>query len=580
MWWIFRFLKKLFTSFIFILGFLCFLFILLVGRKAFFIPKLKNPSVLKIKLKENFKEGGTNVLMELFKEDSLSFYQLLNVLKEAKEDTAIKAVSIYGSACTLGIAQVEELRSLIKEIREKKPVYFYTASLGELSGGVIPYYLASVASKIYMQPLGGVGLTGLGIELTFFKNLFDKLGVNPQFFYREEYKGAIEPYIRENMSEPSKQSWKDIFAALENGVAKDIAFEQNCSSERIKKILHEGPYTGKEGIALRLINGILSKEAFEKKVKKTIGSDSEMVSDMRYCEVLEKRAFKKKLYGIFQFKPSEYVALLSLSGPIMRGESSLFEEGVFSQDIVEKLNILAKDEDAKAIVIRIDSPGGDAVASECIRSALEVCRKKGKIIIVSMGNTAASGGYWIASEGDKIFSGANTLTGSIGVFMGKFDISELLGKVDINIDGVKTSDNANIESALHPFSETDKEKMEKITEEIYQHFLHLVADKRKMTLDQVRSVAKGRVWIGSEAKKIGLVDRIGGLLDAISEAKKMANLDKSALVKDVSLSSGILSFFVKDQETCSKITWFLQMLGIGSSLRNYAYDARLCGKTK
>ncbi|WP_236864711.1 signal peptide peptidase SppA [Candidatus Hydrogenosomobacter endosymbioticus] len=514
--------------------------------------EVKKPCILKIDLDNVLDhEGPQNPVAAFLGDCRLSFFQLINVLEKAATEDKIRCVYITCRSYPFGMAQTQELRKFISIVKKKKPVYFFSPSIGDVSGGNMSYYLASAASHICVQPVGGLGVNGFGIEMLFFKNMFNKIRVNPEFFGREEYKSAIEPYTRSDMSKHNREAISSILTSMENNVANDLLEDARVSRGKhnikdVFKFLRNGPYTSIESLEMKFVDSVRLQYELEEELRKKFSED--VVSEVSYAKSVKAGNSRKSIKPTVMIGKSGIpcIAVMSLSGEIVGGSNRGFGNGIFAADIIEKLEEVAEDKSIKAIVIRVDSPGGDAVASEEIYGAIEKYRVGGVPVIVSMGNYAASGGYLISLAGDYIFAEPSTITGSIGVFSGKFDLSGLLSAMGISVDHYKLSEHTFMSSSNRGFTKEGIKKMMSHIDSTYQRFLSLVSYRRKIKFDEARKSAKGRVWTGEQAKKLMLVDEMGGMSDAIKKAKDIvAKKDgiplKDILVKDISQPEGIVS---------------------------------------
>jgi len=569
-----RFFWGMFRKLVFLLGFLSFISFGAIIYNFVSSPSLKTPSVLVLELSNRYPEIPGHPLSFIFGGNKLSFYQLIQVLDKAKQDPFVKVVAVYCHDSELGLAQIQEIRNLFKAIRKHgKPVYFYASSFGELSGGVFPYYLASSATKVFLQPIGALGFTGFGTEMLFFGKILDEWKISPQFAKGGAYKSLTENLTHDKMSSENRKALLSIFSSFETQIVSDIASDRKLSKKQILLLLHTGPHSGEEALKQKLIDGIVSPAEFDSTV---FGSGDEkygVICDTTYYEIIRKgeikNKFKEKIFG-----RKECIAFIGAAGSIGQSGFSRFEEDLNAVTLSKKLDCLADDPFVKAVVIRFDTPGGDVLASEMIRLSIERCRDSGKSVVVSMGDTAASGGYWAALGADEIISDPGTVTGSIGIIGGKMEISGLLKKFNIYTDSVSTSENALISSPFRPFSKHDWQKVNEFIEHTYARFIGLLAEKRKMSLKKAHEVAQGRVWTGEQAKQLRLVDYLGGILTAIERARLLAKLDPDVPVYDVSQSSGMIpALSFGDFGVCSLLfSIFLGKIDLSSLLKYKACE--------
>jgi protease-4 len=408
-----------------------------------------------------------------------------------------------------GLAKIEDLGRLINDFKKSgKKVIAYIES-----GGIKEYYLATFADKIYLFKGGILFLKGLAAEAVFLKNTLDKLGIQAQLFHIGEYKTAVNIFTRDQMPPPHKESLErlleDIYASTLAGIAKN----RHLDIEAVKKIIEESPISNQTYLEAKLIDDILYKDEIFGNAKE----DDVTVSFDIYKETKSPRPYDgiKKIVVIFA------------SGEIHQGKSgskSLFGDEVMGSDtVVEYLRFARKNRFVKAVVLRVDSPGGSAIASDAIRREAEQVAKE-KPLVISMADLAASGGYWLSMSTPHVMALPQTITGSIGVIAGKFILKDLYNKIGVNKEIVKTSKYADMFWDNREFNKDEQDKMMTMIEHMYQLFLEVVSKSRNMTTEEVDKIARGRVWAGATAFNLKLVDKLGGLDEAINEAKKLANI--------------------------------------------------------
>lgn len=433
---------------------------------------------------------------------------LIETLDRARGDDRVKGLLVSLDHAGMELAHIQELRTAIKRFRTSgKFAYIYTASFSDLGSGIGAYYLASAFDKIWMQPVGMVSITGLSLEMPFAREALDKIGVNPQFLRREEYKSAMESYTNTHMSEPNRESLQSIVDDLSKTIFVDIAEDRKIPSVKLQALIDKGLLTGKDALKEGVIDHLDYADILVDKTREEITGNKDP-SDEPPLVMLED--YWDATSPSKEHNPNANVALVQVAGEIVPGSEP--EPGYATGDyIASAIMDAADDESIKAIVMRVDSPGGSPSASETIRRSLVYAKEKGKRIIVSMGPLAASGGYWITVDADHIFAMPSTLTGSIGVIMGKIEISKLWDKVGVNWDAISWGQNARMWSMNKPMSEAEKVSLNTAIDDTYASFMERVSHGRKMSLDKVHKLAKGRAWTGLQAKENGLVDDIGGL---------------------------------------------------------------------
>jgi len=378
------------------------------------------------------------------------------------------------------------------------------------------YYLNSVANTVYINPVGDLDFKGLSAEMMFFKDFQDKTGVKMEVIRHGKYKSAVEPFLDNKMSDANREQITALLNSVWSTVATDVSKSRNVSVAKLNEIanglLARTPEMAK---AQKLVDVVAYEDVYHNAIKKVLKVDKD--DDYNKISILD---YARKVATTSEnFDSKDKIAIIYAQGEIMSGEGDVntIGEGSMRRSLIEA----RKDKDIKAIVLRINSPGGNALTSDLIWREIELT-KKVKPVVVSMGNYAASGGYYIACNANKIFAENNTITGSIGVFGILPNFTQLATKIGLHSEQVKTHANAAEYSPFLPLDEKFRAVTTEGVEHIYKTFVSHVAQGRKMSFAQVDSIAQGRVWSGSQALKVGLVDKIGGLDDAIKEAASLA----------------------------------------------------------
>ncbi len=485
-------------------------------------PSLPNEMVLFMTFEDGFLEMPTPATFsDPFAGSSLTVRTIVDALDRARDDGRVKGIVARMYDGNFALTQTTEVRAAIKRFRDSgKFAYIYSSSYGEGGGGFGRYYLASAFEQIWMQPLGIVSISGVQAEIPFFRDTLDKIGVRPQFFQRKDYKTAFESITARNISKENRETMQQIIDGVRGQLMSEIPAERGMSEVEFQRLVDKGLLTAPEAEAAGLIThmdyaDVLLDDIAELVTGDRESEDLELIELEQYASVM-----KKKSQGLLSgSKPK--VALVYAVGAIMPSSDSagVPGEGIAAADeIAPAILDAAKDDAVEAIVLRIDSPGGSPSASESILRAVEKAQAEGKPVIVSMGATAASGGYWIAAYADKIYALPTTLTGSIGVVGGKFVFSELLDKVGVNMAEISWGKNSGMWSPTSTFSSSEAERFNAMLDNVYDNFINRVAKGRGMTAEEVDRVAGGRVWTGKNAMGVGLVDELGGLEDALDFA--------------------------------------------------------------
>ena len=458
--------------------------------------------------KFNYKE------IEYFdaKHDGLS--DVIKAIKAAKEDDDIKGISILNDNSNLGMAQIKSVRNALEDFKKSgKFVVAYANYFTQKE-----YYLNSVANTIYLNPIGEMEFKGLSTELLFFKDFQDKYGVKMEVIRHGKYKSAVEPFLENKMSDANREQVSALLNSIWNSVLTDISKSRNIPTLKLNEIANQlAARTPEMAKMQRLVDKIEYEDVYHNDIKKLLDVDSDKeyatISILDYAENVAATSIVNS--------SKNKIAIIYAQGEIGNGEGdvNVVGEGSMRRSLQEA----RKDKKIKAIVLRIDSPGGNALTSDLIWREIELT-KRVKPVIVSMGNLAASGGYYIACNANTIFAENNTITGSIGVFGLLPNFTQLTSKMGINSEQVNTNANAADYSIFKPLTENYKFIAQEGVEKIYATFVSRVATGRRMSFSQVDSIAQGRVWSGAEALKIGLVDKIGGLDVALKYAAALVKI--------------------------------------------------------
>lgn len=453
------------------------------------------------------------------------FRHVIDAIDHAQIDHRVKGLLIVPNGGSLSLAQMQELRDAVKRFRASgKHTWFYAESMDE---GLGSYYLASATEQIWLQPVGSLSIPGLRAEMPYARELLDKVGVEPQFFARKEYKDVFTSFSERNMPATSRESMTKLLDDVSGQMIGAIAADRKKEIAEIKNNINKGLLTDQEALTAGLVDRVDYFDVLKKEIRlKAVGTeDIKAMKFVRFSRYMDDRlALSQKLPG-----EKAQIALVYAVGTIISdsntssSQASIYGEGMASaEDIAKVIDESARDKHIKAIVLRIDSPGGSPTASETIRRSLIHAQAADKKVVVSMGGTAASGGYWIAAPADHIFAMPATITGSIGVAGGKFVLDKLWDKVGVNWEDVHIGDNSSLLSSNEVYSPAERERMNTMMDSIYDAFIHRVAEGRKLPVERVDQIARGRVWTGESALKVGLVDELGSLNDALDYAATLA----------------------------------------------------------
>jgi protease-4 len=446
------------------------------------------------------------------KHDGLS--DVIKAIHSAKNDDNIKGISIINDNSNLGMAQIKSVREALDDFKKSGKFVlayanFYTQK---------EYYLNSVANTIYINPIGEMEFKGLSSELLFFKDFQEKYGVKMEVIRHGKYKSAVEPFLENKMSEANREQITSLLNSLWNSVVTDISTSRKIPESKLNEIADQLAARTPEMAKMQgLVDKVVYEDVYHNDIRKLLQVDTD--EDYNSISIID---YAKNVASTATESSSKNkIAIIYAQGDIGSGEGDVNTVGEGSMR--RSLQEARKDKKIKAIVLRIDSPGGSALTSELIWREIELT-KKVKPVIVSMGNLAASGGYYIACNANTIFAENNTITGSIGVFGLLPNFTELTTKMGINSEQVSTNANATDYSIFRPLSGNYKFVAQEGVEKIYNTFVSRVSAGRKMSFSQVDAVAQGRVWSGAEALKIGLIDRIGGLDAALKYAASLVKI--------------------------------------------------------
>ena len=502
----------------FMLFFFGILFIATIFGSETEVVEVKNNSVIELNLehiKNDYAGKYKDPWMEILADgEKVGLSDIINAIEKAKTDDDIKGISILNDDSELGIAQSKSLRDALENFKKSgKFVMAYANSFSQKE-----YYLNSVANTVYINPVGDFDFKGLSAEIMFFKDFQDKTGVKMEVIRHGKYKSAVEPFLDNKMSDANRKQISELLNSVWSSITADISKSRNVSVAQLNKIanglLARTPEMAK---AEKLVDFLGYEDVYHDAIRKLLKVDKD--ADYNKVDILE---YTRKIGTTStDFDIKDKIAVIYAQGDIMSGEGDVntIGEGSMRRSLIEA----RKDKNVKAIVLRIDSPGGNALTSDLIWREIGLT-KKVKPVVVSMGNYAASGGYYIACNANTIFAENNTITGSIGVFGILPNFTQLATKIGIHTEQVKTNENAAEYSPFVPMDEKFKAVTQEGVEHVYKTFVSHVAEGRKMSFAQVDSIAQGRVWSGSQALKVGLVDKIGGLDDALKEAAGLAKI--------------------------------------------------------
>jgi protease-4 len=499
--------------------------VLVEGLKPRVAP-LPDNIVLTLDLTRGLNDGpDRDSLLQLLTGSRLQLRDVLDGLEKAASDPRVKGIFARVGSDDIALARIQELRDAIAAFRAKdKFAIAFADTFGELGAGTRPYYLAAAFDDIWLQPMGSLGLTGLYAETIFFKGTLDLLGVVPDFEHRGEFKTAANMLTETKMTPAHREEVEDLLRSLAGQIVDGVAAARKLGPAAVREAIDNGPLLADEARQAKLVDRIGYRDEAIADARARAGSGAELTSLSAYLDHVGR-----------PHESGERIALIYGSGMIVRGGGGgnplSQSEVMAANDIVLAFRAAVRDPKVRAILFRIDSPGGSVVASETIWREVVFARERGKPVIVSMGDVAGSGGYYVAAPADKIVAEPATLTGSIGVLAGKLVVADLMRKLGVTTDSAQIGGNAGMFSITSGFSPQAQRRLDAFLDQTYEGFKDHVATGRHMTPEAVEAVAKGRVWTGAEAKSNGLVDELGGYDAALRLAREAAHIPADAPVE-------------------------------------------------
>jgi protease IV len=502
------------------------------------------PLILELDLTDGIAEGPpADPLSALLTMRRTRLQDVLGGLRRAAADDRVRALVVKVGGSRIGLAVVQELRAAIGDFRQSgKLAVAWSESFGEFVHGNVPYYLATGFDRIYLLPSGTLGLTGVAVEQVFLGGALEKLGIEFQGAKRFEYKSAPDQLTESGFTGPAREASARLAESVTEQLAGAVAAGRGLTVERVTDLLRRGPFLASQALAEGLVDGLLYRDEVYEQLRREVGAPATLLYLQRYQRSASIGDLPRRLgngvQGIAPGRHDRFVATIYAHGTIRQGRSGRGGPGggggMGSDTVAAALRAAAADEGARAVVLRVNSPGGSYTASDVIWREVVKLRAAGKPVVVSMGDVAASGGYFIAAPADVIVTQPGTITGSIGVFMGKPVLRELFGRVGLSADVIADgpgADGATMFSTSRPFSDAEWERVNEWLDAIYADFTEKVAAGRRLSADRVHELARGRVWTGADAIANGLADEAGGLREAIAIARKRAGLPSDAPVR-------------------------------------------------
>jgi len=447
--------------------------------------------------------------------------EVVDVLSRARDDDRVVGLLARVGAGQMGLAQIQELRDAIADFRSSgKKAVAWSTTFGEFGPGGGAYYLATAFDEIHLQPSGDIGLTGIQMAQPFLKGMFEKLGVVPQMDHRREYKSMKNLFTEDAFTDAHREVTASLAQGYYDQIVRGIVEGRGVDTPTARQLMDSGPHLGTEVVARGLVDGLAYFEEMRDSVLAETGGGAEFLS---------LRAYGKRTTS--DSDEGTAVALIYGAGAVARGKSQYdpgFGQVMGSDTVTEAFRAAVDDNAVKAILFRVDSPGGSYVASDAIWRETVRAQERGKPVVVSMGNMAGSGGYFVAMSADRVVAQPGTLTGSIGVVAGKLVTRAFWQKLGMTWDDVSVGGNAGMFSELHPYSDAEWLRFQSWLDRVYDDFTGKVAQGRGMTRAEVEEVARGRVWTGEQALERGLVDTLGGFSAALAVVRDVLDLPPDA----------------------------------------------------
>lgn len=528
-----QFLKQTFASFIGSVAGLLFFFALSTGGLFLFIialmvsgnnPQVENQSVLIFDLSSQITDGNNQRPLPAFinpeSSNNLSLREVITAINKSAEDEKISALFLDGSKgnINLGYGSLAELKTALENFKNSgKKIITYHNSISEKD-----YYLSSIADEVNLNPLGALEMNGLSTSQLFFASALDKYGIGVQVIRVGKYKSAVEPFTRDNYSTESKEQTQELLTTLWDFYLNEVSENNGLTSENMNNIADSfGLIEAEKAQELKFIDNTAYLDEIRDNFKTITNTKKDTFPQVTIKQYLS----RSKTNQVAKNK----IAILYLEGNIVDGEGNIGEVGGLRT--VAEIKKIREDEDIKGVIVRINSPGGSALASELIARELDITAQE-KPIIISMADVAASGGYWIATSGEKIFANDSTITGSIGVFGLLFNLENLAQNNGINSDVIKTNQLADLSNSFRSKNPQEIAVYQESVNQIYDLFLKRVGKARNLSIQEVDTIAQGRVWLGNTAQEIGLVDEIGGLENAINYLTEKLALGSDYEIKE------------------------------------------------
>lgn len=492
--------------------------------------KAPTPSntVLELDLREGVTDQTPTNPFAMFGGGGLSTLQIVDTLAQAEDDNRVKALLIRLPEAGITPAAADEIRQAVRRFRRSgKPVLAHAQGFQPIGTAVSSYMIGASASELWMQNTSSFQLAGFSADSMFLGRAFEKYGVNAQFEQRYEYKNAVNEFTESDFTPAHREAMTAWMASIYTSALANAAQDRRTTPQALRAAIEAGPHSSAQALQRRLIDKIGQVEEIEAEARHRAGRGSEIMEFGDYASSKGERAGSGR----------NAIAIVGGEGAILTGTGGAADpfgggSSIMSDDLAEALYDAIEDDSVKAIVFRVSSPGGSPDASEQILAAVRAAKAAGKPVVISMGDYAASGGYWISSEANWIVVQPSTLTGSIGVYGGKLVLADALGRFGVDLRNLSIGgEYADAFSPAEPFGPTDRAAFAGTIDRTYEEFIARVARGRNLPPARVREIARGRVWTGAQARGLGLVDQLGGLEEAIAKARQLAEIPNDESVR-------------------------------------------------
>ncbi|HRO33385.1 MAG TPA: signal peptide peptidase SppA [Brevundimonas sp.] len=504
------------------------LMLIVIAASASSKPSTPSNAVLELDLRAGLTDQAPSNPFASFGGSGLSVVQVVDALAQAEKDAQVKVLLIRLPESGMTPAAADEVRQAVRRFRAAgKPVIAHSQGFMPVGAVMSSYMVGASASELWMQNTANFQATGFSADEVFLGRAFERYGVRPEFEQRYEYKNAVNIYNQSDFTEPHREAMRAWMTSIYDSALANAAQDRKTTPAALKAVIEAGPYSAAQALERKLIDKIGQVEEAEAEAKRRAGRGSDIVEISDYISARGERAGSGR----------HAIAIVGGEGAIMTGSGQSADpfgagSAIRSDDTAEAIYDAIEDKDVKAIVLRVSSPGGSPEASEQILAAVRAAKAAGKPVVVSMGAYAASGGYWISSEANEIVAQPSTLTGSIGVFGGKFVLADALGRFGVDMRGLSVGgDYSDAFSPGQAWTPDQRRAFAASMDRTYDEFITRVATGRRLPPARVREIARGRVWTGAQAKALGLVDHLGGLEEAIGRARALANIPENESVR-------------------------------------------------